>query len=269
MKARVVDLDEAQSEDIDIKPVQKIPEGNYHEITDLPSRFKFYPTGTRIFGRPLKVSEIKKLTSMDENNYNQIIKEVLSSCIKGIEIDDIYNADKLYLIFWLRANTYKNSNFVSTYTCEHCKRKTDYTINMDMFEIDYLSDDFELKPFKLLNSDRVLTFDFLKIRDEENILKFQEIVKNSLTKYDDDTIAMAGIIKTIDGKEVGIRKACEFISSLDDCPEEYARLHSHILKMDFGIIPEIKAVCKHSDCKKVNQISISFRPEFFIPEYKS
>ena len=42
----------------------------------MPSRFKFYPTDTRIFGRPLKVSEIKKLTSMDENNYNQIIKEV-------------------------------------------------------------------------------------------------------------------------------------------------------------------------------------------------
>lgn len=269
MKARMIDLDEVQSEEVVQKVVEKKPEGNYLEITDLPSRFKFYPEGIKLYGRPLKVSEIKKLTAMDEFNYNEIIKDVLSASIKGIDIDEIYNADKLYLIFWLRARTYKNANFVTNYVCEHCKRKTEYHINMDMFDIEYLDEDFEMKPLTLLNSGHVLEFDFLKIRDEQKILEFQKMIQKNLTKYDDDTITMAGMIKKIDGKNVGIGKACEFIASLEDEPEDYAQLNSHVLKLDFGIVPEIKAVCTHSDCKKVNHRPISFRPEFFIPEFKS
>ena len=86
-RPRMIDVDETIEAPIE-KPIQKL-EGNFYEITDLPSRFLLYPEGTKIFGRPMKVSEIKKLTTMNEINYNSIIKSVLENCIKGIDIDDI------------------------------------------------------------------------------------------------------------------------------------------------------------------------------------
>lgn len=267
-KPRMIDVDEEIVPKVPEKKVEEMLTDNFLEIKDLPSRFKLYPEGTRIFGRPMKLSEVKKLTFMNEDNYNDLMRYVLSSCIKGIDIDDIYIADKLYLIFWLRANTYKDANFITSYICEHCGKKTEYKFDVGNFEINYLDDDFELKALKLLNRDTVIEFDLPRIRDEENIRKFQDVLKNGVVKYDDDTITMAGMIKSIDGQSVSIRKACEFISSLENEPENYAYITSYVLSLDFGIVPVINATCHHVDCKKVNQIPISFRPDFFIPKYK-
>lgn len=267
-KPRMIDVDEEIVPKVSEKKVEKMLDDNFIEIKDLPSRFKLYPEGTRIFGRPMKLSEVKKLTFMNEDNYNDLLRFILSSCVKGIDIDEIYLADKLYLIFWLRANTYKNANFVTSYTCEHCDRKSEYKFDVGNFEINYLSDDFAMEPLTLLGRNTVLTFDLPKIKDEENVRHFQEVLKNGVVRYDDDTITMAGMIKTIDGSLVNIRKACEFITSLENEPENYAYLASHILSFDFGIVPVINATCNHIDCKKVNQIPISFRPDFFIPKYK-
>lgn len=266
-RPRMIDIDETIETPIQ-KPVQKL-EGNFYEITDLPSRFLLYPEGTKIFGRPMKVSEIKKLTTMNEVNYNSIIKSVLENCIKGIEIDELYVADKLYLIFWLRANTYTDANFVTSYICQHCGRKTEYRFNIDDFETAYLEDGFELKELKLLNRDTVLTFDFPKIKDEEKIQRFIDAMKNYVVKFDDDTVTIAGMIKTIDGKDVTIKQACEFINSLEDDPQNYARINSYVLGMDFGIVPELNATCGYSDCKEVSKVPASFQPDFFIPRYKS
>ncbi len=267
-KPRMIDIDEDISPKVPEKKVEEMLGDNFIEIKDLPSRFKLYPEGTRIFGRPMKLSEVKKLTFMNEDNYNDLLRFILSSCIKGIDIDEIYVADKLYLIFWLRANTYKNANFITSYICEHCGKKTDYKFDVGNFEITYLEDDFEMKPLTLLNRDTVITFDLPKIKDEDNVKKFQEVLGNGVVQYDDDTITMAGMIKTIDGQPVSIRKACEFISSLENDPQNYAYITSYVLTFDFGIVPLINATCNHRECKKVNQIPISFRPDFFIPKYK-
>ena len=268
MRPRMVDPEElTQIEDSSKKVSEKI-ESNFIEIVDIPSKFKFYPSGTKLYGRPLRLSEIKKLTTMNENNYNIILKDVLSSSIKGISIEDICVADKIYLIFWLRANTYKNSNFITSYICEHCGRKTEYTFDLDCFEINYVPDDFELAPLRLLNKNVELTLDFLRIRDEDTVIKFQESLKNGLASYDEDTIMIASMIKAIDGKKINIRQACEFINSLEDFPEDYAYLVSYVTEVDFGIVREIKAVCNYKDCREVNKVPVSFRPEFFIPKYK-
>ena len=105
-RPRMVDVDEV----IDVpKVVEQKLEDNFFPIDDLPSRYKLYPEGTKIFGRTLKVSEVKKLTTMNENNFNVILKDILTATLRGIDIEDICVADKVYIIFWLRANTFKNS----------------------------------------------------------------------------------------------------------------------------------------------------------------
>ena len=101
-------------------------EENYHEITDLPSKYRLYPKGTKIFARPLKVLEVKALASINEDNANYIINDTLSKTIQGITIDDLVVADKLYLVFWLRANTYRESGYVVDFYCRHCESESTY-----------------------------------------------------------------------------------------------------------------------------------------------
>ena len=262
-KPRMVDVDEVIETP---KVVEQKLEDNFFPIDDLPSRYKLYPEGTKIFGRSLKVSEVKKLTTMNENNFNAILKDILTATLRGIDIDDICVADKVYIIFWLRANTFRNSNFVAKYTCEHCETKNEYKFDLDSFDIEYLPEDYDKNEFDLLNSDKKLTLDILRIRDENKVKAFQENLKNSFGKIDDEVLAMASTIKFVDGSAVSLRQACEFIQSLENDPEDYAYLHSKILEMDFGVIPEIKHVCKK--CSQVNKIPVSFRPEFFLPRYK-
>ena len=61
---------------------------NYWPIDDLPSKFKLYPEGTKIFARPLKVLEVKMLSSLNNDNFHHVITEVLKKSVRGINIDE-------------------------------------------------------------------------------------------------------------------------------------------------------------------------------------
>lgn len=245
--------------------VPEIKEAEMFYIAEIPSKYKLYPEGTKIYGRPLKVREVKKLSSITQHNFSTIIKEVLSAAIKGIAIDEILTNDKLFIIFWLRASTYKNSNFVSSYHCEHCGKKEDYKFDVDQFEINYLADDFDSSmTLNLLNKKHKIELDFSRIKDEDRIEAFQERNKDSLGRFDDETVTIASMIKAINGKKPKLREACEYVMDLD--AEDYAYLRSYILSIDFGIDNEIEAICK--GCGGRNSVQITFRPEFFLPTYK-
>ncbi len=92
---------------------------NYLPIEDLPSKYRLYPEGTKILARPLKVDEVKLLASMDENNYNFVMNDILKRTVKGIDVNDILVDDKHFIIFWLRANTYKNSGYELEFFCNY------------------------------------------------------------------------------------------------------------------------------------------------------
>lgn len=263
-KIKMVDPDE-------IVVVEKKVEidDRFVEIVDLPSRFRLYSSGTKLYGRPLKVSEIKKLATMDERNANVILKDILSATIRGIDVNDICTADKIYLIFWLRAYTYTNDSFSATYHCSNqkCKSKNSYKFDVTSFEVEYLPEDYEASEFSLIKKDKKIVLDFPRIRDEDRIKAFQESLKNAVATYDEETLVIASLIKSIDGVKVNMRQACEFIASLEDFPEDYAYLYSKSLEMDFGITPELKHTCPK--CGEVNSIPVSFQPSFFIPKFNA
>lgn len=239
---------------------------NFFPIEDLPTRYALYPKGAKLYGRPLTVKEVKKLSAINENNFDFLLTEILSSATRGINVNDIYVADKIYIIFWLRANTYKNADFTTPYVCDHCKRVTEYSFDVNEFDIKYLAEDFKAFELTLLNNGSFLTFDYQKIGDEAKIEKFNQSLKNGLTKFDDDTIQYASMIKTINGANVTMRTACEFIDMLD--AEDYAYMKSYLVDNDIGVIPTINATCGHADCKEVSEVLIGFRSDFFIPKFK-
>lgn len=265
-KPRIVDEDVVSTTVVPV--VVKKVEGNFFEIEDLPSRYKLYTEGTKISGRPLLVKELKKLATINETNYNRVINEILSEAIRGIEISELYVADKLYLLLWLRANTYKNSDFSFKYKCVECRSENSYNFSVENLEIKYLPDDYELKPLELINTSDKLEFDFPKIKDENRINFFKEnFSKNSNKELDDDDLNIASYIRKINDVPVNLQKAYDFIKSLDTNPEDYMNIMSHIAEMDFGVSHEILVPCKK--CGEVNHLPLSFRPEFFLPRISS
>lgn len=236
-----------------------------YEITDLPSKFLLYPKGTKIYGRPFTVKEVKRLSTMNENNHHIIMKEVLSSAIRGIKIDDLYLADKMYIIFWLRANTYKDANFTTPYICSHCERESEYVFDVGEFEIKYLEDSAATgMSFTLPKGDEII-LDFLKISDEDRIKRFKDSLRGGLAKYDDEDIAIAAMIKSINGETGSLRSYCDYLNALN--PTDWSYLVSYAQEHEFGAIPVINATCKHTDCREVEEVPVSFRSDFFVPRY--
>lgn len=263
-RPRIVEDDEI------VVPKKEVISSNLHQIEDIPSRFKLYPEGTKLYGRPLFVKELKKLASMHEGNHNEIINEILSQAITGIDINEIYVADKIYLILWLRANTYKNSDFSLRYRCPECDSENSYVFGVENLEIKYLPDDYELKPLELLNVDDTLEFDFPKIKDENRIKFFKEnSTRTRQEEFDEDDLNIASYIRKINGEVVNLQKAYEYVKSLDQNPEDYMNILSHISDMDFGMSHEIVVECKNQKCKEVNHLPLSFRSEFFLPKIGS
>ena len=72
------------------------PLEGFHEITELPSKFKLYPENTKIYAKPLDVLQNKDLTTINDSNINNIMTKVLRRSIKGISIQDLLVVDKLY-----------------------------------------------------------------------------------------------------------------------------------------------------------------------------
>lgn len=256
-------MEDAIDEQEPVQPKTIVKKEDKYPIDTLPSQYKLYPKGTKLYGRPLTVREVKKLSTINEQNFDIVIKDVLSNAITGLPIDNILSGDKLYLIFWLRANTYKNARFVSQYICEHCGKKEEYRFDVDAFDINYIDDDFDGNlEIKLLNKEDVITFGFSTIKDEEKLKRYVDINKEFLS-YDDEILAIASMIKSVNGRISNLADVAEYIMNLN--AEDFAYIHSYVLSIDFGINPIITTKC--TKCGGENSVRINFRPEFFIPTY--
>jgi hypothetical protein len=236
----------------------------YWPIEDIPSKYKLYPANTKILGRPLKVPEVKKLALMNENNFNFVINEVLKSSIQGINIDDLLVADKVYIIMWLRANTYRESGYIMPFKCSQCEKESSYEFNLDALEIKYIKDDYDpLKLIELKTGDNLL-YSYLKVKDEQIANKFKQSYINSMFKIDDEILDLAITIRSINGKEMSTLEKYEFINTLK--AEDYVYLISYIKQYDIGIKPYINAKC--TECGGITPVGITFSGSFFIPGYK-
>jgi len=235
---------------------------NYWKIVGLPSKGKFYPTGVDIVGRPMKVLEVKKISSMTEENGDFILNDILKKTTRGIAVEDIYVADKIFIIFWLRANTYRESGYVVPYVCPKCEKKSDYHFGVDNLEVQEVSDDFEPnKEYKLIGG-QVITYDYLKIKDELYIDKFTELNKAVIKEVDVELLAIAQMVKTINREEKTLLQKYNWVTELT--PGDYSHLRSIIEKKGMGVKPYVNATCK--ECGGSAAIAVSFREDFFLPE---
>lgn len=238
---------------------------NYWTIEGLPSRYKLYPEGTKIYGRPLKVLEIKKLSSINDTNADYVINEVLRKTIKGIKIDDLYIADKLFIVFWLRANTYRDSGYIVNFTCSKCETESNYHFEINNLEVQNIGEDFDPNKEIKLKSGDIVKINFLTVSDSLIIERFKEMNTKLFGEIDNELINIAAMIKEINGNNSSLLEKYRFILEMD--PGDFSYISQYIEKNGMGIKPYMNVKC--NKCGGTAPVGITFHTSFLFPDSKS
>lgn len=245
---------------------QKVDNVNYWEIKGLPTRYKLYPPNTTIEARPLKVIEVKKLASINESNADYVINDIIKRCVRVsgiINTGELFLADKLFIIFWLRGVTYRDSSYKVDFTCAKCKNKSKYHFKLDALNVDYLSDDYDPdKTLTLSNADNV-KLRFLKIKDEFEIERFIEINQKTLGEIDSELLGLACMITDING-DTTKTLAEKYNYVLDITAEDLSDISSYTSEYDIGVDSTMSVEC--AECGGVAPLGVRFYPDFFLPK---
>jgi len=238
---------------------------NFWPIQGLPSKGRLYPKGTEILGRPLKVIEVKKLSGLNENNADYIINDILKRTIKGVSLDDMFIADKLFIVFWLRANTFRESGYVVDFTCSKCEKESKFHFELDNLEIQYLDDEFNPNNILKLKNKDTIKINFLTVGDTMKINRFVEINSNTISDIDEELLGLAAMIQSINGEENNsLLSKYNYVLGME--PTDFAYISSYIEKYGMGIKPYVNVKC--TNCGGISPTGISFRGDFFLPSYQ-
>ena len=254
------------NEEIEIKEEQKNEiEIEYWPIKDLPSRFNFYPKGTEIFGRPLNVIEVKKLGLLNEGNSDFVITQILKNSIKGIEIENLYQADKLYILLWLRAQTFLEAGYSVDFTCEKCQQESTYDFKLDNLDIKYFDEEFFKNNEIILKNGDKIVLGYLRVSDEMKQEKFRE--EFAKMEINEDVLELATAIQTINGEKIPLINKYTYLTNPKKLSaSEYIKIESIKKKYDFGVRPVLKVIC--NSCGGSAQAGVTFRKSFLLPEYR-
>jgi len=245
-----------------------VDDGMYVTITDLPTKGNFYPEGTKIQARSLKVMEVKHLSQLTAENANDVINDVLRKTIRGIEVDELFTADKMYLVFWLRANTYKDSGYQVNFNCMKCNKPSTFNFELDSLKIQ----DYEVERYGKFTSEvrlpsgHTLTFKLLRVKDEDLNERFLKQNENSMMDFDKEIVSLCRMIETVDGKEPGMIEKYSFVTNSLE-PADFAYIQSFVEDCGIGVEPTIDVKC--NKCGGSTETVLPFRPDFFLPKVQT
>jgi len=123
-------------------------------VEDLPSQGLFYPEGTRIYIRPATLNDIKRWTSMDEGDaqdINEKVQNILESCCKlsygpdsfvRADWKDLIDIDRMYLIFAIHDYTFQQgTNDI------YIKVDENHNVRLDKDNVDFIKFSDKLMDF--------------------------------------------------------------------------------------------------------------------------
>lgn len=115
-------------------------EYNYWKVKtkDLPSKGLFYDEDFEIFVRPLSVLDVKYLHTINDYNCSDIVNEIIKRCTKFTNLDyqDLLLADREYISFWIRANSFKSSSGfkINIKECPVCHNPFEQQFELNNFD---------------------------------------------------------------------------------------------------------------------------------------
>lgn len=126
---------------------------NYWNIplSELPTCGKFYPKNAIIKMRSMSVLDVKFLATYRPELATEVCNELLFKCsyLENIKLEDLYLPDRIYLIFWIRNNSFTNgsSYIFDIKECPHCNNSYKAEIKLSDFNIKFLKNNFISKVF--------------------------------------------------------------------------------------------------------------------------
>ena len=263
MKAEKLDLNNINSGNLSsvVKEMEKEPPRNSVLLDKslLPSRGKFYPE--TIYFSKLNTINIKNLDTLTEQNVNNVINNVISTSIFGMEPGKILTGDKIWLIYYLRSITYNDLPFRLRGTCPACENICNYDFVLRNLDVTYL--DKEVPEYiELSNGDKVsVTFPTISTDSAINRIKNDA---NIIIEINPELLEMASYITKVNDKRIGLMQAYEYIAKLDGM--SFSVFTNTLSDYIFSAKPVGKFTCPK--CGEEILLPVPFTPAFFLPKIK-
>lgn len=155
----------------------------YKPLIDLPSKYFLYP-GLKpgdISVREIIGKDEELMSEINPTNIEKKFYALLCNVVKGIDPKKLTLGDRMYILLWLSINTHGRMFPVELY-CQHCFQQTFQEIDLNDFEIKYLSGWQEPNIVQL--SDGPVEMRLFTVEDEIKSLDYENTGNNSyLYKY--------------------------------------------------------------------------------------
>ena len=225
----------------------------------LPSRGKFYPND--IYLKKLNTLNIKNLATLNEQNVNNIINGVITSCVWGMEPNKILTGDKIWLIYYLRSITYNDLPFTVRGSCPNCDNICNYKFTLRDLVVSYL--DKEIPEYiELPNGDKItITFPTISTDAAVNRLKNDQQI---IIDINPELLEMATYILKVNDKTLTLYDAYEYIINISGM--DFSVLTNEMSEFIFSAKPIGKFTCPK--CGEEILLPVPFTPSFFLPKIK-
>lgn len=229
-------------------------------LEELPSRGFYYSDA--IYGKPLTATQAKQLGGMNQKNAEAMIDAILKENIKGVSFGDILLADKMFLMFWLRQNSFKRTNYTLKYECSECEHKETKDFTAADLKINYhldITDDL----FDIDVGGKVFKVKYPTVSDRDEMIHVKKKNANTIT-FDEEFLTLASTIVSIDGEEMHLLKKYRYLADSNKfSADDLSDLTSGLNRIAIGVDPYIEIECTKCGGKSISLIP--FRPDYFLP----
>ena len=249
------------NEVINNNKVQQLTVNNREITLDkklLPSNGAFYEADIKI--TPFSGMDLKNITRVQEGTSNQVILNILSKRISGIDIGQILTNDKLWFIYYIRDITYHGAPVKMKCNCPHCSKQSIQQYTIDKLNVIHYNGKLPDSQVKLPNGDLV-EFKFPTISSEQQIQRLKND-PNNFEAVDDEFALLASYIKTVNGKHVNLFRAYEMMSTID--AESFCYIVHKLDEFAFVCDRTAQFICP--ECGETFNEFVPFTQEFFIPK---
>jgi hypothetical protein len=216
-------------------------------IVDLPSKGRFYSNfiGAKVV--PLLFEDEQRILLARGKN-TAPVNEILSKCVQGVNISELLDMDKLFLLLKVKEISY-GPDYSFSVICPACKENTDVTIDVSKhLTVNSATDE--------LKDPREIDLPVLKVKA---VVKFPRVKDESyLSDVDLALKNMYRFVVSLDGVEdpVFIAKALEKMH-IRDLKVITKEIHRH----EFGVDTTINFECPH--CGTNTPMGVPLDARFF------
>lgn len=223
----------------------------------LPSKGKFY--SAPIYATPLSAKNLKDLSNMSEDNANAAINLILAERIIGIRHTQLLQADKLWLIFYLRSITYDDHPIKLKYTCSECKHQGVKRLHLADLTVNYYDESADMSLLLPISGDTLtLRYPTLFHEKQGNDKKNDTQLVDAV---DPDLIDISEFIEAVNGEHKTVYEAYQYVCAMH--PRDFNKFTNYMIKHNIGLNPVAEFEC---ECGATTKEMITFTSDFFNPD---